>query len=29
VRNPNARTLIDRAVGALFLALGARLAWSR
>jgi threonine/homoserine/homoserine lactone efflux protein len=27
-RNPNVRTLIDRAVGALFLALGARLAWS-
>ena len=29
VRNPNVRTLIDRAVGGLFLALGARLAWSR
>jgi threonine/homoserine/homoserine lactone efflux protein len=29
LRNPNARTLLDRAVGALFLALGARLAWSR
>jgi threonine/homoserine/homoserine lactone efflux protein len=29
VRNPSVRTLIDRAVGALFLALGARLAWSR
>jgi threonine/homoserine/homoserine lactone efflux protein len=27
--NPNARALIDRAVGALFVALGARLAWSR
>jgi threonine/homoserine/homoserine lactone efflux protein len=29
LRNPNARTLIDRAVGSLFLAVGARLAWSR
>ncbi len=29
VRNPSARTLIDRLVGALFLVLGARLAWSR
>jgi threonine/homoserine/homoserine lactone efflux protein len=29
LRNPNARTLMDRAVGALFLSLGARLAWSR
>jgi threonine/homoserine/homoserine lactone efflux protein len=29
LRNPNARTMIDRAVGALFLAVGARLAWSR
>lgn len=29
VRNPNMRTLIDRVVGALFLGLGARLAWSR
>ena len=29
VRNPNVRTLIDRSVGGLFLALGARLAWSR
>jgi threonine/homoserine/homoserine lactone efflux protein len=29
LRNPNARALIDRAVGALFVALGARLAWSR
>jgi threonine/homoserine/homoserine lactone efflux protein len=29
VRNPGARTLLDRAVGALFLGLGARLAWSR
>jgi threonine/homoserine/homoserine lactone efflux protein len=29
LRNPNARTVIDRAVGSLFLALGARLAWSR
>jgi len=29
LRNPNVRTLIDRAVGGLFLALGARLAWSR
>ena len=28
-RNPNLRTLIDRAVGVLFLALGARLVWSR
>jgi threonine/homoserine/homoserine lactone efflux protein len=27
--NPNARALIDRAVGALFVTLGARLAWSR
>jgi threonine/homoserine/homoserine lactone efflux protein len=29
LRNPSARTLLDRAVGGLFLALGARLAWSR
>jgi threonine/homoserine/homoserine lactone efflux protein len=29
LRKPNARTMIDRAVGSLFLALGARLAWSR
>jgi threonine/homoserine/homoserine lactone efflux protein len=29
VRNPSVRTLIDRLVGALFLVLGARLAWSR
>jgi threonine/homoserine/homoserine lactone efflux protein len=29
LRNPNARTLIDRTVGGLFLVLGARLAWSR
>jgi threonine/homoserine/homoserine lactone efflux protein len=29
LRNPNVRTMIDRAVGSLFLALGARLAWSR
>jgi len=29
VRNPKARTLIDRAAGALFVLLGARLAWSR
>ena len=29
VRNPSARTLIDRLVGGLFVALGARLAWSR
>ena len=29
LRNPNVRTLIDRLVGGLFLALGARLAWSR
>jgi len=28
-RNPGVRALIDRAVGALFLALGARLAWAR
>ena len=28
-RNPNVRTLIDRAVGGLFIALGARLAWTR
>jgi threonine/homoserine/homoserine lactone efflux protein len=28
-RNPSVRTLIDRLVGGLFLALGARLAWSR
>jgi threonine/homoserine/homoserine lactone efflux protein len=28
-RNPNARTIIDRITGALFLALGVRLAWSR
>ncbi len=29
VRNPGVRTLIDRLVGGMFLALGARLAWSR
>ena len=29
LRNPNLRTMIDRAVGVLFLALGARLAWAR
>jgi len=29
LRNPDARTLLDRAVGALFIALGARLAWTR
>jgi len=29
LRNPGVRTLIDRLVGGLFLALGARLAWSR
>jgi threonine/homoserine/homoserine lactone efflux protein len=29
LRNPDMRTLLDRVVGALFLALGARLAWSR
>ena len=29
LRNPDVRTLIDRAVGGLFLALGARLAWSQ
>jgi threonine/homoserine/homoserine lactone efflux protein len=29
LRNPSARTLIDRLVGSLFLALGVRLAWSR
>jgi threonine/homoserine/homoserine lactone efflux protein len=29
VRNPNVRTLIDRATGGLFILLGARLAWSR
>lgn len=29
LRNPSVRTLIDRVVGGLFLALGARLAWSR
>ena len=29
LRNPDVRTLLDRVVGALFLALGARLAWSR
>ncbi len=29
LRNPSVRTLIDRLVGGLFLALGARLAWSR
>jgi RhtB (resistance to homoserine/threonine) family protein len=28
-RNPNARTVIDRITGALFLTLGVRLAWSR
>ena len=28
-RNPNMRTLIDRVVGTLFLAMSARLAWSR
>lgn len=28
-RNPNARTIIDRITGALFLTLGVRLAWSR
>jgi threonine/homoserine/homoserine lactone efflux protein len=28
-KNPNMRTLIDRAVGTLFLAMSARLAWSR
>ena len=28
LRNPNVRTLIDRAVGSLFLVLGVRLAWS-
>jgi threonine/homoserine/homoserine lactone efflux protein len=29
LRNPSTRVLLDRAVGALFLVLGARLAWSR
>jgi threonine/homoserine/homoserine lactone efflux protein len=29
LRNPDARVLLDRAVGALFIGLGARLAWSR
>ena len=29
VRNPDVRTLIDRTTGALFMLLGARLAWSR
>ena len=29
VRNPDVRTLIDRATGGLFMLLGARLAWSR
>lgn len=29
MRNPNVRTLIDRTVGGLFLALGTRLAWLR
>jgi threonine/homoserine/homoserine lactone efflux protein len=29
VRNPNVRTLIDRASGGLFMLLGTRLAWSR
>jgi threonine/homoserine/homoserine lactone efflux protein len=29
LRNPNFRSVIDRAVGGLFVALGARLAWSR
>ena len=29
LRNPNARTMIDRVVGGLFLGLGARLAWVR
>jgi threonine/homoserine/homoserine lactone efflux protein len=29
LRNPGARVLLDRVVGALFLALGARLAWAR
>jgi threonine/homoserine/homoserine lactone efflux protein len=29
LRNPNMRVLLDRTVGALFLALGARLAWAR
>jgi len=29
LRNPDARRLLDRAVGALFIALGARLAWAR
>jgi threonine/homoserine/homoserine lactone efflux protein len=29
LRNPDMRSLLDRVVGALFLALGARLAWSR
>src|SRR4051812_32377058 len=29
LRNPGARTVIDRLIGGLFLALGARLAWSR
>ena len=28
-RNPSARTLLDRAVGCLFIGIGARLAWSR
>jgi threonine/homoserine/homoserine lactone efflux protein len=28
-RNPNVRTLLDRAVGCLFIGIGARLAWSR
>jgi threonine/homoserine/homoserine lactone efflux protein len=28
-RNPNVRTIIDRSIGALFVALGVRLAWSR
>jgi threonine/homoserine/homoserine lactone efflux protein len=29
LRNPNARTLLDRMVGAVFVALGTRLAWAR
>jgi threonine/homoserine/homoserine lactone efflux protein len=29
LRNPNARTIIDRVTGALFVTLGIRLAWSR
>ena len=29
MRNPSVRTLIDRSIGALFIVLGARLAWTR